>query len=195
MSNQHSKCDDCYKSHLPEVHDMTILPSEAFGEGYVPEFNQASEKELQPFTSLFQNSAVARDYISGCMSEEDINELSAHIFFIEPTYKYDISKEPIDNVFSAYRIAIKDLIRTEKLKLLAEVRERVVGSLEPQTENGLLPDRVDRRNQLRTEQLEELTKLEAELDRIDKGIERCNDGCWVTIDEERNKLKERDDER
>ena len=29
------------------------------------------------------------------------------------------------------------------------------------------------------------------LDRIDKGIERCNDGCWVTIDEERNRLKER----
>ena len=44
MSNQHSKCDDCYKSHLPENHDRTILPSEAFSEGYVPEFNQASEE-------------------------------------------------------------------------------------------------------------------------------------------------------
>ena len=83
--------------------------------------NQASEDELQPFTSLFQNAAVARDYVPGCMSEEDINELAAHIFFIEPTYKYDISKEPIDNVFSAYRIAVKALIRTEKLKLLDEV--------------------------------------------------------------------------
>ena len=61
------------------------------------------------------------------------------------------------------RDAIKSLIRTEKLKLLAEVRERVVGRLEPQTENGLLPDRVDRRNQLRTEQRELLTKMEAEL--------------------------------
>lgn len=59
--------------------------------------------------------------------------------------------------------AVQSAIRTEKLKLLAEVRERVVGSLEPQNENGLLPDRVDRRNQLRTEQLEVLTKLEAEL--------------------------------
>ncbi len=58
---------------------------------------------------------------------------------------------------------VKALIRTEKLKLLAEVRERVVGRLEPQTENGLLPDRADRRNQLRTEQLETLAKLEAEL--------------------------------
>lgn len=83
--------------------------------------NQASEDELQPFTSLFQNAAVARDYVPGCMSEEDINELAAHIFFIEPTYKYDISKEPIDNVFSAYRIAVEALIRTEKLKLLDEV--------------------------------------------------------------------------
>ena len=87
----------------------------------VTDTNQASEDELQPFTSLFQNAAVARDYVPGCMSEEDINELAAHIFFIEPTYKYDISKEPIDNVFSAYRIAVKALIRTEKLKLLDEV--------------------------------------------------------------------------
>ena len=55
------------------------------------------------------------------MSEEDINELSAHIFFIEPTYKYDISKEPIDNVFSAYRIAVKALIRTEKLKAQTDI--------------------------------------------------------------------------
>ena len=84
--------------------------------------NQASEDELQPFTSLFQNAAAARDYVPGCISEEDINELAAHIFFIEPTYKYDTSKEPIDNVFSAYRIAIQDLLRTEKLKLLAEVK-------------------------------------------------------------------------
>ena len=91
--------------------------------------NQASEDELQPFTSLFQNAAVARDCVTGCVSEEDINELAAHIFFIEPTYKYDISKAPIDNVFSAYRIAAEKLIRTEKLKLLAEVRERVVQGL------------------------------------------------------------------
>ena len=121
------------------------------------------DKELLPFTSLFQNAAVARDHISSCVSEEGINELAAHIFFIEQTYKYDISKAPVDNVFSAYGIAVGKLLRTEKLKLLAEVRERVVGRLEPQTENGLLPDRADRRNQLRTEQLETLAKLEAEL--------------------------------
>ena len=117
--------------------------------------NQASEDELQPFTSLFQNAAVARDYISGCMSEEDINELAAHIFFIEPTYKYDISKAPIDNVFSAYRIAVEALIRTEKLKLLAEVRKRVVGEFSELDSNG--------RYNLKVEQRAELNKLEAEL--------------------------------
>ena len=82
--------------------------------------NQASEDELQPFTSLFQNAAVARDYVPGCISEDDINELAVRILLIEPTYKYDISKAPIDNVFSAYRIAVEALIRTEKLKLLDE---------------------------------------------------------------------------
>ena len=125
--------------------------------------NQASEDELEPFTSLFQNSAVARDYISGCMSEEDINELSAHIFFIEPTYKYDISKKPIDNVFSAYRIAVKALIRTEKLKLLAEVKERVVGENEPEFNTPKPEIGNMARNRLREAQADLLTKLEAEL--------------------------------
>ena len=37
MGNQYSKCDDCYKTHLPEAHDkIIVLPSEAFSEGYVP---------------------------------------------------------------------------------------------------------------------------------------------------------------
>ena len=129
--------------------------------------NQASEDELQPFTSLFQNAAVARDYVPGCMSEEDINELAAHIFFIEPTYKYDISKEPIDNVFSAYRIAVEALIRTEKLKLLAEVRERVIGEndrgtiTDPDSPNYGEPYEsvMADKNELRAE----LNKLEAEL--------------------------------
>ena len=128
--------------------------------------NQDSEDELQPFTSLFQNAAVARDYISGCMSEEDINELAAHIFFIEPTYKYDISKEPIDNVFSAYRIAVEALIRTEKLKLLDEVRERVIGEDENMTELEPYGDRystVCDRNAFRSEQLESLDKLKGEI--------------------------------
>lgn len=56
-----------------------------------------------------------------------------------------------------------ELICTEKLKLLAEVRERVVGDELP------LPDEVMARtgtllyNKIKFEQREELTKLEAEL--------------------------------
>ena len=80
-------------------------------------------------------------------------------------YSHEELTDMLDDIMAGERLFknLQAIIRTEKLKLLAEVRERVVGSLEPQTENGLLPDRADRRNQLRTEQLEELTKLEAEL--------------------------------
>ena len=66
---------------------------------------------------------------------------------------------------------INALIRTEKLKLLAEVRERVVGAKNdlyfknkiPQTLPEYMDDVVKVREQLRAEQGIELTKLEAEL--------------------------------
>ena len=69
------------------------------------------------------------------------------------------------------RDAIQSLIRTEKLKLLAEVRERVVGAKNdlcftnkmPQTLPEYVDDVVKVREQLRVEQREVLTKLEAEL--------------------------------
>ena len=136
------------------------------------ETNQASEDDLRPFTSLFQNAAVARDYVVGSVSDEGINELAAHIFFIDPQYKYDISKLPIDNVFSAYRIAVGKLIRTEKLKLLAEVRERVVGENQhsehkewdcPCGATHSFTEEWHATNRLRDEQRAALTKLEAEL--------------------------------
>ena len=68
-------------------------------------------------------------------------------------------------------VAIIDVIRTEKLKLLAEVRERVVGAKNdlyfkneiPQTLPEYMDDVVKVREQLRVEQREVLTKLEAEL--------------------------------
>ena len=63
-------------------------------------------------------------------------------------------------------IVVKALIRTEKLKLLAEVRERVVGENDYQPGNPA-PDLVEHnqlvRDGLRFEQRVELTKLEAEL--------------------------------
>ena len=63
-------------------------------------------------------------------------------------------------------IVVKELIRTEKLKLLAEIRERVVGEDENMTELEPYGDRystVGDRNAFRSEQLKLLTKLEAEL--------------------------------
>ena len=33
-------------------------------------------------------------------------------------------------------------------------------------------------------------QIEEVLDRLDKETERCQDGCWVSIEDERNKLKE-----
>ena len=55
-------------------------------------------------------------------------------------------------------VAIIDVIRTEKLKLLAEVRERVVGEDQPD-----IGDSSHERNILRREEREALNKLEAEL--------------------------------
>ena len=68
------------------------------------------------------------------------------------------------------KTAVKDLIRTEKLKLLAEVRERVVGedlpTYGPQNENGDISEQdylTYGANDLRADQRMLLTKLEAEL--------------------------------
>ena len=55
-------------------------------------------------------------------------------------------------------VAIIDVIRTEKLKLLAGVRERVVGEDQPD-----IGDSSHERNILRREEREALAKLEAEL--------------------------------
>ena len=64
--------------------------------------------------------------------------------------------------------AIQSIIRTEKLKLLAEVRERVVGEDEspesiPPTMSAEYHNYVHAQNKLRDEQRYSLTKLEAEL--------------------------------
>ena len=66
---------------------------------------------------------------------------------------------------------VKQIIRNEKLKLLAEVRERVVGRNQSLPKRGYInPDiyvevlhTVEGRNSLRAEQKNLLTKLEAEL--------------------------------
>jgi hypothetical protein len=64
-------------------------------------------------------------------------------------------------------IVVEKLIRTEKLKLLAEVRERVIGedilAYDTPDITPHLLDLMECQNQLRVEQRAELTKLEAEL--------------------------------
>ena len=61
------------------------------------------------------------------------------------------------------RAAIQSLIRTEKLKLLAEVRGRVVGENEPEFNTPKPEIGNMARNRLREAQADLLTKLEAEL--------------------------------
>lgn len=96
-----------------------------------------------------------------------------------PTDTNQASEDIVDSILSTLGIVdrksgnrpgqievVKQIIRTEKLKLLAEVRERVVGENDYQPGNPA-PDLVEHnqlvRDGLRFEQRVELTKLEAEL--------------------------------
>ena len=63
-----------------------------------------------------------------------------------------------DALLMLIRNQINAHVRTEKLKLLAEVRERVVGEEQPD-----IGDSSHERNILRREEREALTKMEAEL--------------------------------
>ena len=58
---------------------------------------------------------------------------------------------------------VMSIIRTEKLKLLAEVRERVIGENEPEFNTPKPEIGNMARNRLREAQADLLTKLEAEL--------------------------------
>jgi len=132
MSNQHSKCDDCYKTHLPEAHDRTILPSEAFSEGYVPEFNQASEDKLvTEVTDILNNNLDP-----SCECQDCIITWS------------DSAAIPL----------VVELIRTEKLRLLAEVRERAQSMPIHGGTDSYSPSKY-----VQAVSIDALTKLEAEL--------------------------------
>ncbi len=77
----------------------------------------------------------------------------------------------VDMILPTIQQELQSLIRTEKLKLLGEVRERVVGRNQSLPKRGDIdPDiyvevihRVEGRNALRAEQLSKLTQLEAGL--------------------------------
>lgn len=111
--------------------------------------NQASEDELR---------AVVSDMLANLMIKSSLQKLDKHTDLITSGRKYiAMHNEELSTILA--------LIRTEKLKLLAEVRERVVGEYE---DTQKWEDPIDRQvadecNELRAAQRTELAKLEAEL--------------------------------
>ena len=91
-------------------------------------------------------------------SEDELRQ-SLAILFYDDNYEYMLSKPDLFDV-GAIDAAI-ELIRSEKLSLLTEVRERVIGEDLPL---NTTPDTGQRiYNKVKSEQRAALTKLEAEL--------------------------------
>lgn len=108
------------------------------------------------------------------MSKPNTNQASEDELSVEiDSYIDDIrynNEVPFDERLESAKKSIKHLFRTEKLKLLAEVRERVVGedvtlnSFEiPVYEEEFVIISVTQQNRLRADQRISLAKLEAEL--------------------------------
>ena len=105
-------------------------------------------------------------------SQDELDNILDNIFWLG--YKFAIDKlDKTPNEYLAETIeAIAAIIRTEKLKLLSEVRERVVGEDETRipADGGPFTNTTDKpnhyitlRNANRADQRAALTKLEAEL--------------------------------
>ena len=88
-------------------------------------------------------------------SEDELEQRFATLFY-DDSHEYMLSEPDLFDV-GAIDAAV-ELVRTEQLKLLAEVRERVVGEDQPD-----IGDSSHERNILRREEREALNKLEAEL--------------------------------
>ena len=113
--------------------------------------NQASEDELR---------AIVSDILANLMIKSSLQKLDKHTDLITSGKKYiAMHNEELNTILA--------LIRTEKLKLLEEVRERVVGedilAYDTPDITPHLLDLMECQNQLRVEQRAELDKLEAEL--------------------------------
>ena len=112
--------------------------------------NQASEDEPRN---------VLSDILTNLMIKSSLQKLDKHTDLITSGRKYiAMHNEELNTILA--------LIRNEKLKLLAEVRERVVGKYETEYSN-LDGDagywEKHGRNGMREKQIANLTKLEAEL--------------------------------
>ena len=97
-------------------------------------------------------------------SEDRLSEIFRNLSVLRPSPKSQTELAEYNRTTDDARTSIQALIRTEKLKLLAEVRERVVGEDKKPTGSmtGLITTDTAR-NELRAEMRNELTKLEAEL--------------------------------
>ena len=91
------------------------------------------------------------------------------------SYSHEELTDMLDDIMASERLFknLQALIRTEKLKLLAEVRERVVGEDEnpesiPPTMSAEYHNYVHAQNILRDEQRYSLIKLEVENDRSEE---------------------------
>ena len=131
--------------HIADVHNMVVdNPTDT---------NQASEDELDNILN----------WHSHC--REEIKTKAPG--WADPKYAEMQYQTIVTRHRNEARAAIQSLIRTEKLKLLAEVRERVVGEDEFPVEKeewyGEEDAKIIGRDELRYDQRTELTKLEAEL--------------------------------
>ena len=100
-------------------------------------------------------------------ASEDIDNILFELIESAWSYIHKLTAAEADYIQEQAKAAIQSIIRTEKLKLLAEVRERVVGedilAYDAPDITPHLLDLMEYQNQLRVEQRVELTKLEAEL--------------------------------
>ena len=112
--------------------------------------NQASEDELKAIDKIIRFNCPI-----GCDGNGSYPEMSA-----DGEWEQGQCQWCFEYGMPA-RDAIQSLIRTEKLKLLAEIRERVVGEDLPL---NTTPDTGQRiYNKVKADERAELTKLEAEL--------------------------------
>ena len=112
--------------------------------------NQASEDKLRE---------AVRDGLANHTGE------FVNPWIFRKNYSHEELTDMLDDIMASERLFknLQALIRTEKLKLLAEVRERVVGEDLPLPEEIMAQTGTRLYNKIKSEEREELTKLEAEL--------------------------------
>ena len=89
-------------------------------------------------------------------ASEDVDNILFEAIESAGSYIYKLTATEADYIQEQAKEAILAIIRTEKLKLLAEVRERVVGGDEPGVTNVMIAAE-------HAKQIDALTQLEAEL--------------------------------